>query len=71
MQLPKHHWGVTNHAGVRESLRFQEEMGPNGECKVVGLLLRDRLQSHSTAQRLLSMSNKALVNTTLLADNGT
>lgn len=67
MQLPEHHCRGSNHTGVRESLRFQEEMGLNGECKVVGLLLRDRLQSHSTKYRLLSMSNKALVNTTLLA----
>lgn len=61
IQLPKHHFRVINYAGVRESLRFEEETGLNGECKVVSLLLRDSMQSHSTKYRLLSMSNKALV----------
>lgn len=46
-QFPKHHCRVTNHTGVRESLRFQEEMGLNVECKAVGLLLGDRLQSQA------------------------
>lgn len=66
-QLPKQHCRVTYYTGMRQSLKFQEEMGQKGELKVVGLLLRDWLQSYNTEYRLLSVSNKAQVNTTLLA----
>lgn len=66
VQFWKQHCRVAYYTEVRESLRFHQEMEQKRELKVADLLLRGRLQSHSTDYGLLSMSNKALVNITLL-----